>query len=197
MEISARTNPIELFSRWLHEAATHPGIREATAMALATVALDGGVQNRIVLCKSWSEEGFVFYTNYLSRKGRELDRNPHCSAVFYWDQLGRQIRITGRVEKVPAEQSRAYWKSRPRESQISQYVSQQSEVVGSREELEKLASEAEKNFAGQEIPCPDHWGGYLIKPKSIEFWIAQPGRLHDRFEFEKSDHTWTFRRLYP
>lgn len=197
MEINDTTNPISLFTEWLGLAKATPGVREATAMALATRGSDGSLQNRLVLCKDWGQEGFTFYTNYLSRKGKALDFDPHASAVFYWDPLFRQVLISGIVVKLPHAVAETYWRQRPRESQLSGYISQQSEPVDSRSTLERKWDEAEKEFAGREIPCPEHWGGYLLQPKTIEFWIGQPGRLHDRFQFEKSASGWTFRRLYP
>ncbi len=166
-------------------------------MALATSDASGIIHNRIVLCKSWSEAGLRFYTNYQSRKGLELDGNPQAGAVFYWDPLARQIRVSGAVRKLTRQESQDYWNGRPRESQLSQFISRQSEPLSSREQLQKERDQAEKEFAGREIPCPAHWGGYSLEIKSIEFWLGQPGRLHDRFHFEKSGKAWTFRRLYP
>ncbi len=197
MEITAHSKPIDVFNRWMDEARAQSDIREPVAMALATQSPDGGLHNRVVLCKSWSDQGFTFFTNYLSAKGRELAHHPFAGAVFYWDPLLRQVRISGRVEKVPEKDSQEYWRLRPRDSQLSQYISRQSEEVSSREELERLKAEAEREFEGREVPCPKHWGGYILLPQSIEFWVGQPGRLHDRFVFEKSEKAWTFRRLYP
>jgi pyridoxamine 5'-phosphate oxidase len=197
MDISALTNPMTLFDEWMLEAKSNKGIREATAMALATLSAGGDLSNRVVLCKSWSEDGFVFYTNYTSRKGTDLAANPKAAAVFYWDALFRQVKITGTVTKTSREESEAYWNSRPRDSQLSQYVSRQSEEIGSREELESAWNEADKKFRSTEIPCPIHWGGYVLQFSSIEFWIGRPGRLHDRFTFEKAGPNWTFRRLCP
>ncbi len=197
MEINAATNPISLFSEWLNVASTTPGIQQPNAMALATRGSDGLLHNRVVLCKDWGAEGFTFYTNYKSRKGKDLDFDAHASSVFYWDPLFKQILISGSVIKLPHSVAETYWRQRPRESQLSQHISIQSEPVDSRSTLERKWDEAEKEFAGREIPCPPHWGGYLLQPKTIEFWIGQPGRLHDRFQFEKSASGWTFRRLYP
>lgn len=197
MEITARSNPIDIFNHWMDEARAHSGIREPIAMALATEDSEGRLHNRVVLCKSWSENGFTFFTNYLSAKGRDLAHRPFAGAVFYWDPLVRQVRISGPVEKVSRQESEEYWRSRPRDSQLSQYISRQSEEVSSREELERLKALAATEFEGREVPCPEHWGGYLLLPESMEFWIGQPGRLHDRFQFQKSRNAWTFRRLYP
>ncbi|MGE4131159.1 MAG: pyridoxamine 5'-phosphate oxidase [Bdellovibrionales bacterium] len=196
-EISAQSNPIDVFGHWMAEAKSHPGIREATAAALATVNSKGELHNRVVLCKDHSEAGFTFFTNYDSRKGHDLAEHPQAAMVLYWDPMARQVKISGRVEKVAREVSEAYWASRPRESQLSQWISRQSEPVGSREELENQWRSAEREFEGRKIPCPKHWGGYLLSPRTIEFWVGRPGRLHDRFEFIKSGSIWTFRRLCP
>jgi pyridoxamine 5'-phosphate oxidase len=197
MEIDAQAKPLTIFEQWMREAKSNPGIREPTAMALATADPATGVHVRIVLCKSWSTDGFVFYTNYESQKGRDLVASPEAGAVFYWDPMARQVRISGQIEKTSRAESEAYWASRARESQLSQWISQQSRAVASREVLHKLRAEAESKFAGQNIPCPQHWGGYVLRPKAIEFWIGQPNRLHDRHQFEKANQAWTYRRLYP
>lgn len=196
-EINAQSRPLDLFNAWMADAKAEPKIKDPNAMALATVNRSGEPQLRVVLCKSWSEEGFVFYTNYNSRKGRDILENPLVAANFYWDPLFRQVKIVGRAKKTSRAISEAYWKSRPRESQLSQWISHQSETVDSRVTLEKAWHAAEMKFASSEIPCPEHWGGYVIEPSAIEFWLGQPGRLHDRFVFEKSNSTWTLRRLYP
>lgn len=197
MEIGAHTKPMTLFADWMAEAKANKEIREATAMSLATLSKTGELSSRVVLCKSWSEEGFVFYTNYASRKGSDLDANPKAAAVFYWDPLFRQVKISGPVVKTTREDSEAYWNSRPRDSQLSQYISRQSTEIESREKLELAWQEADKKFANAQIPCPAHWGGYVLQFTSIEFWIGRPGRLHDRFKFEKAGPNWTFRRLCP
>lgn len=197
MELNAQSKPIEIFEAWMKDAKSNPGIKEATAMALATLGPTGELHNRVVLCKDWSEAGFTFFTNYESRKGLDLAAHPGAAAVFYWDPLFKQIKISGTVQKTSRQVSEDYWKTRPRESQLSQLVSQQSREVSGRDELERAWNQAEVEFSGREIPCPSNWGGYLLIPKLIEFWIGRPGRLHDRYQFEKSVSTWTFRRLYP
>ena len=197
MEITAASNPFKIFETWLAEAKTHPGIKEATAMAFATVGATGDLHNRIVLLKDFSDQGFTFFTNYASLKGQDLKSHPKAAAVFYWDPMFRQVKISGRVEKVERSISEAYWASRPRESQISQFISKQSQPVDSRETLDNEWAKAEVEFRGREIPCPADWGGYLIVPQLIEFWIGRAGRLHDRLVFEKHNSAWTFRRLYP
>jgi pyridoxamine 5'-phosphate oxidase len=196
-DIGPESKPLAVFEQWMALAKSTAGIREATAMTVTTSGQDGALHSRVVLCKKWTEDGFYFYTNYNSRKGRELGGDAHVSLLFYFDPLFRQIKISGKAVKTSREDSENYWRSRPRASQLSQYISRQSEAVGSREELESLWAKAEKDFAGQDIPCPGHWGGYLVRPQTIEFWIGRPNRLHDRFEFEKGSSGWTFRRLYP
>lgn len=197
MDINERSNPLQIFETWMKEAHAHSGIQYPTAMALATLGRDGELHNRVVLCKSWGEDGFTFFTNYDSRKGQDLAANARTSAVFYWDPSFRQVKISGAVEKTSRKVSEDYWRTRPRDSQISQYVSRQSQEVASRTNLEEEWAKADLEFKNREVPCPANWGGYLIKPNRIEFWIGRPGRLHDRYEFEKSGSTWTFRRLYP
>lgn len=196
MDIGAHSKPLAVFDEWMKEVKLL-GLREPLAMTLATADARGGVHARVVLCKQWSDDGFVFYTNYQSQKGQDLAANPQAAAVFFWDQLARQVKIDGTVEKISRADSEAYWRSRARESQLSQYISQQSKEVESREALERAWSEAEAKFRGGEIPCPPHWGGYVLRPKAIEFWIGQNGRLHDRHQFTKSELSWTYRRLYP
>ena len=190
-------DPIELFGQWLDEAKQSSGMEYPNAMSVATLNNEGEVYSRIVLLKDLRPEGFVFYTNYNSKKGEQIAKHPIASANFYWDSLQKQVKVTGTVEKVSREDSENYWNSRPRESQISQYISQQSQTVESKEILLKEHEEAKTQFKGMPIPCPEHWGGYLIKPKSIEFWIGQPARFHDRFEFRLVNSHWQCRRLYP
>lgn len=197
MDIGANSQPLAIFEAWMKEAKQNPQIHEASAMTVATMNASGAIHARVVLCKQWSEEGFVFFTNYNSRKGLDLQHNANVAAVFYWDPVFRQIKISGKAHKTSRKVSEDYWNSRPVGSQLSQYISRQSEAVTSREVLEQARREAEKKFAGKAVPCPAHWGGYVIVPQTIEFWMGQPNRLHDRYEFEKSHKSWTFRRLYP
>jgi pyridoxamine 5'-phosphate oxidase len=196
MEIGPASKPLAVFNEWL-EDAKKTGLREPTAMTLATADAAGEVHARVVLCRGWSEDGFVFYTNYESQKGADVRANRNAAAVFFWDALARQVRVTGTVEKTSREMSDAYWSARARDSQLSQYISHQSQPVASREVLEKAWQDAERKFHGKEIPCPEHWGGYLLRPKTIEFWVGQPGRLHDRHVFEKLAGSWTYGRLSP
>jgi pyridoxamine 5'-phosphate oxidase len=197
MEITSKSKPHELFEAWMKEAKTVSGLREPTAMVLSTLASNGELHSRVVLCKSWSEEGFVFYTNYQSLKGKDLENSSQAAAIFYWDPMFRQVKISGEVVKTSRQQSEAYWNSREKGSQLSQYISHQSQEVKSREELEKLWREAEAEFQNKPIPCPPHWGGYILRPRLIEFWIGRENRLHDCYQFEKQGATWTFRRLFP
>ncbi len=197
LDIGPNTPPLQIFSDWITEAKNHPHINDAIAMSVATCGANGELHSRVVLCKQWSEEGFTFFTNYNSQKGRNLAERPEAAAGFFWDPLARQIKISGAVKKTSREVSVAYWNSRPRESQLSQWLSHQSQPVDSRKTLEEAWSKADKHFGAQPIPCPEHWGGYLIEPRQIEFWVGQPGRLHDRFEFKRESGAWTFRRLYP
>jgi pyridoxamine 5'-phosphate oxidase len=189
-------NPLKLFQRWLDEAIA-AGIRLPEAMTLATSTPEGKPSARLVLLKGAGERGFVFYTNYNSMKARELDSNPQAALVFYWPQLERQVRVEGRVERTTTEESDAYFKTRPRESQIGALASPQSEVIESREALQQKADELEKLYEGREVERPEHWGGYRLLPKRIEFWKGRPGRLHDRILYERQDGTWSIKRLAP
>jgi len=190
-------DPLPLFERWLEEAQA-TDIHLPEAMTLATSTSDGKSSARVVLLKEADERGFVFYTNYNSAKARELDDNQQAALVFYWPQLERQVRIEGKVERTSAEESDAYFKTRPRESQIGALASPQSDVISSREILQKRARELEELYRDREIDRPAHWGGYRLVPERIEFWKGRPGRLHDRILYErKPDGTWTISRLAP
>jgi len=195
--IGPESKPLEIFEHWMAAAKSISTLREPTAMTVSTVSASGEIHSRICLCKQWSEDGFQFYTNYNSRKGTDLAQNPRAALLFFWDALFRQVKISGPVEKLARQESEAYWRTRPRESQLSQYISRQSEPVSSRHQLEAECRAAEEKFSGQEIPCPEHWGGYVVRPVKMEFWIGRPGRLHDRYQFEKTGSIWTFRRLCP
>ncbi len=197
MEIGPKSQPLQIFDAWMSEARQNTAIREATAMSFSTLGGDGHLHGRIVLCKEWSDAGFVFYSNYDSKKGLDLQHSPEAAAVFYWDPMARQVNISGTVSRTSREVSEKYWNSRPRDSQLSQFTSQQSREIASREDLERAWLATEQKFAGQNIPCPAHWGGYVLIPDRIEFWTGRPNRLHDRQEFQKSENHWTFRRLYP
>jgi pyridoxamine 5'-phosphate oxidase len=190
-------DPLKLFQRWLDEAKG-AGIHLAEAMTLATSTPGGKPSARLVLLKQADGRGFVFYTNYNSPKARELDANPHAALVFYWSQLERQVRVEGKVERTSAGESDAYFKTRPRESQIGALASPQSEVIASREALQQRADEVERLYEGREVDRPAHWGGYRLRPERIEFWKGRPGRLHDRILYERqTDGGWTIKRLAP
>jgi pyridoxamine 5'-phosphate oxidase len=190
-------DPLILFQRWLNEAIA-AGIHLAEAMTLATATPSGKPSARLVLLKQADEHGFVFYTNYNSMKARELDANPQAALVFYWPQLERQVRVEGTVERTSAAESDAYFKTRPRESQIGALASPQSEVVASRETLQERVNELEKLYEGREVDRPAHWGGYRLRAERIEFWKGRPGRLHDRLLYERqADGSWEISRLAP
>lgn len=193
----AEPDPIQQFDRWFQDAvAAEPELPEAAS--LSTAGTDGRPSARIVLLKDFDERGFVFYSNYESRKGRELNENPHAALVFYWRQLKRQISITGRVDKVSREQSEAYYKTRPRGSQIGGHASRQSEVISSRKVLEERIREVTTEYEGKEIPLPSYWGGYRLNPEAIEFWQGRSDRLHDRLLYTRqSDGGWQIERLSP
>jgi pyridoxamine 5'-phosphate oxidase len=190
-------NPFILFRTWFDEAIAS-GSRLPDAMTLATATKEGKPSARMVLLKQVDDQGFVFYTNYNSRKARELDANPYASLVCYWVQLDRQVRVEGSVERVSAAESDEYFHTRPRESQIGAITSPQSEAIASREFLEQRFREFENMYRDRAIPRPAHWGGYRLKPDKIEFWQNREGRLHDRILYERqADGGWTIKRLAP
>ena len=190
-------DPLTLFQRWLNDAVA-TGIHLPEAMTLATATPDGKPSARLVLLKQADEHGFVFFTNYLSKKARELDVNPQAALVFYWPQLERQVRVEGKVERTSAGESDAYFKTRPRASQIGALASPQSEVIATRETLQQKVDEIEMLYEGREVDRPEHWGGYRLNPERIEFWKGRPGRLHDRINYElTADGHWSINRLAP
>lgn len=196
-EESVDPNPIVQFERWWKEA-TESEIDEVNAMTLATASADGMPSARIVLLKSFSEKGFVFFTNYNSFKGQQLLENPKACLVFFWKELERQVRVTGIVQKTSEEESDEYFHSRPAGSQIGACVSPQSAVIDSREWLEKEYEKFERDLANTSIPRPKYWGGFLVRPVIIEFWQGRPSRLHDRIEYSLQDNgQWKMSRLAP
>lgn len=197
LETDLHPDPIAQFEKWFAEARS-AGLREPNAMTLATASADGAPSARIVLLKGLGPSGFVFYTNYESQKGRELRENPHAAGVFYWTELERQVRIAGVVERTSREQSEAYFHSRPRGSQLGALASRQSAVIDSRAPLESALAALEAVHAGSEVPLPPNWGGFLLRPSSIEFWQGRPNRLHDRLRYRKQlDESWMIERLSP
>lgn len=190
-------DPLRQFRLWLNQALD-AGLAEPTAMTLATATKDGKPSARIVLLKNVDAEGFVFFTNYGSRKGRELLRNPAAALVFHWVELERQVRIIGKTKKVPRDESEQYFRTRPIGSQLAAWVSKQSEVVKSRDEIEKKVLELEARYKNKEIPLPPVWGGFRVKPTEIEFWQGRPNRLHDRLRYALArGGKWTIVRLSP
>jgi len=189
-------DPIRQFHRWF-EAATLSAIPEPNAMVLATASPAGRPSARIVLLRGYDERGFVFFTNYESRKGRELEANPHAALVFHWHDLERQIRVEGPVARIRVEESDAYFQSRPAGSRLGAWASRQSEVIADREILEARIRALEQQYADGQIPRPEHWGGYRVVPTVLEFWQGRPSRLHDRLRYTRSEGGWLIERLAP
>ena len=190
------SDPIEQFNYWFNQAMKTE-VMDVNAMGIATADSTGRPANRVVLLKDVDERGFVFFTNYQSQKGKHLAANPRAELLFYWPELSRQVRIYGTVEKVSPEESDAYWRTRPRESQLSAWASPQSEVVSGREVLEARFKALEAQYAGKEIPRPPYWGGYRVVPDELEFWQGRPNRLHDRIRYRKEGEVWKIERLAP
>ncbi len=190
-------DPIVQFERWFHQAR-NAELLEPNAMALATADASGVPSVRMVLLKAADANGFVFFTNYESRKGKELDANPHASLCFWWDALQRQVRVSGPVSRVSTEESREYFVSRPHGSQLGAWASHQSSVLGSRGQLElEMARLSEQYPEGSAVPLPPIWGGYRLAPHSMEFWQGRSSRLHDRIAYERKNGVWTILRLSP
>ena len=197
LEKDVDANPFNQFNAWWDDALKSD-LDEVNAMTLATASATGIPSARIVLLKSVSEEGFVFFTNYNSSKGKELEENPNACLVFFWKELERQIRITGKVKKVTPAESDEYYQSRPEGSRIGAWASPQSTVIESREVIENNIVKVVEQFAGSEITRPPHWGGYAVIPTIIEFWQGRPNRLHDRLQYSKiQDGSWRIERLAP
>jgi pyridoxamine 5'-phosphate oxidase len=190
-------DPIRQFAAWFVRVQT-AGLREPNAMTLATATPDGRPAARTVLLKSFDERGFVFYTNYEGRKGLELAANPQAALLFYWPELERQVRVEGAAERTTAAESDAYFRTRPRGSQLGAWASPQSEVVPGRDALDRRLQELEREYAGRDVPRPPHWGGFRIRPMVIEFWQGRPNRMHDRLVYRRVGQTgWRVERLAP
>ncbi len=191
-------NPMEQFQKWFFEAQNSDTEREVNAMSVATLGKDGFPKTRVVLLKKYTHEGFIFYSNYLSEKGKAIEENPHICLSFFWAGLERQVIIKGIAEKLAENLSDGYFESRPRGSQLGAIVSEQSSIIPSREYLQEKLSLLEKKYENQDIPRPAFWGGYLVRPVSIEFWQGRPNRLHDRIRYSLTDtYDWKIERLSP
>lgn len=197
-EQDADPDPLAQFTAWFAAAADAPGVRAPEAAAIATASADGMPSVRMVLVKGTDEHGFVFYTNYDSRKGRELTANPRAALMFYWDALGRQVRIEGPVERTSAAETSEYVRSRPRGSQLSALASPQSQVIPDRDFLEQRVASLGVEFGGTAPPVPDGWGGFRLLPETFEFWQHRDDRLHDRLRYTRgADRAWVIERLAP
>ena len=198
LESNCPENPIELFQTWFINADNSDIVNESNAMTIASIGLDGFPKNRVVLLKKYTWEGFIFYTNYNSEKGKAIAENNNICLSFFWEGLEQQIIIKGKAEKLAENLSDGYFESRPDGSKLGAWASNQSLVVSSRKELDENLSSFEKKFEGEEILRPKHWGGYLVKPISIEFWQGRPNRMHDRIRYSlQKDFSWKLERLSP
>ncbi|BCY29066.1 pyridoxamine 5'-phosphate oxidase [Flavobacterium okayamense] len=198
LETNIPEDPINLFNRWFHEVEDFGGVDEVNAMTVSTLGLDGFPKSRVVLLKRFNEEGFIFYTNYNSEKGKAIIENPNICLSFFWHSMERQVIIKGVAEKTPTIISDNYFASRPKGSQLGALVSAQSEIIPNREYLEDNLKQLEKEYEGKEVPRPDFWGGFLVKPVEVEFWQGRPNRLHDRIRYKLSEnYYWNIDRLSP
>ena len=198
LETTIPEDPINLFNRWFHEVEDFGGTGEVNAMTVSTIGLDGFPKSRVVLLKKYSEEGFIFYTNYNSEKGRAIAQNPHVCLSFFWPNMERQVIIKGIAQKTSGNISDNYFDSRPDGSKLGAIVSNQSEVIPSRTFLEENLKQLENDFEGKPIPRPEHWGGFLVVPSEVEFWQGRANRLHDRIRYiNQSDYSWLVQRLAP
>lgn len=198
LESNVSDNPMELFQKWFYEVDQHFDIGETNAMTLSTIGLDGFPKSRVVLLKKYTYEGFIFYTNYNSEKGKAIIKNPNVCLSFFWPSAERQIIIKGKAEKIAENLSDGYFESRPRGSQLGALVSSQSEIIENRTVLEKQLTILEEKYKGKDIPRPEFWGGFIVKPVEMEFWQGRPNRLHDRLRFKlDKDYYWKRDRLSP
>ncbi len=191
-------NPMELFQTWFYEVQASEGMDEHNAMTVSTIGLDGFPKSRIVLLKKYTYEGFIFYTNYESEKGKAIAIDPKVCLSFFWPKMERQVIIKGKAEKIAENLSDGYFESRPEGSKLGAIVSNQSSVIPSRDYLEDKLKQLESKYQNKEIERPDYWGGYIVKPISIEFWQGRPNRLHDRIRYVlEEDYSWKIERLAP
>lgn len=198
LESNCPENPMELFQKWFINADNSDAVEETNAMTIATIGKDGFPKSRVVLLKKYTWEGFIFYTNYNSEKGKAIDDNNQICISFFWPALEQQIIIKGVAEKQAENLSDGYFESRPDGSKLGAWASEQSKVVSSREELDESLKTFEQKFEGKEIPRPEHWGGFLVKPVSLEFWQGRPNRMHDRIKYSlQEDFSWKLERLAP
>lgn len=198
LESDIPEDPINLFHRWFYETKELGGVDEVNAMTLATIGLDGFPKSRVVLLKKFNEEGFIFYTNYNSEKGKAIQNNPNICLSFFWHSMERQIIIKGIAEKTSEAISDTYFESRPDGSKLGAIVSPQSDIIPSRDYLDNKLKELEKHYVGKEIPRPNNWGGFLVRPLEVEFWQGRPNRLHDRIRYKlQDDFNWRIDRLSP
>jgi len=195
-ELDVIDNPIDQFAKWFEEAVGAQVI-DPNAMTLCSATKEGKPSARIVLLRNFSENGFVYYSNYYSRKGSEIEENPNCALLFFWPELERQIRIEGVVQKQTPEESDLYFNSRPRESKLGAWTSEQSKKIINREVLNKEYEKISLQYPDENVPRPPHWGGYLLKPSTIEFWQGRPNRLHDRILYTFENNNWKIERLAP
>lgn len=190
------SNPVLQFEKWFKEAIDGK-VNEPNAMTVATATKDGKPSARILLLRNFDENGFIFYTNYTSRKGSEIMENPHCALLFFWPELERQVRIEGTLQKQTSEESDIYFQSRPRESKLGAWTSEQSKIISSRKVLDEEYEKLSKKYPEENVPRPPYWGGYVLKPFSIEFWQGRPSRLHDRILYTFEKNNWKIERLAP
>lgn len=197
LEVNVPDNPIQLFQTWFYEVEENGGVEETNAMSVSTIGLDGFPKTRVVLLKKYTYEGFIFYTNYLSEKGKAIAQNPNVCLSFFWASMERQVIIKGVAEKLAENLSDGYFESRPLGSKLGAVVSPQSEVIPSRKFLEEELKKLEEIYT-DEVPRPEYWGGFLVRPQSIEFWQGRPNRLHDRIRYTLTDdYDWKIERLAP
>lgn len=195
-EKDVNKDPIHQFEKWFKEAVDAK-VNEPHAMTLCTATLEGKPSARIVLLRNFNETSFVFYTNYTSRKGEEIAENPSAALLFFWPELERQVRIEGTLKKQTVEESDLYFNTRPRSSKLGAWTSAQSKIIANREILDKEYEKFSKLYPGESVPRPPHWGGYVLKPESVEFWQGRPSRLHDRILYLLKENSWKIQRLAP